>query len=178
VNELLKQCQRHNMLAPWSDDARSKPANPIFADLTPRGTGDKTKFHATMDLRPGWEGWFTQWQRTWDSPAPDTIVITDEWAVEKGRGVIFHWTTSCPCGSRATASSSRAARHREITIPAGVEAQIEHLPLQDPRRTAVEQDRRDIIQFGWKLAETQPRLTLRQAGRCGTLHVAVRLILK
>ena len=38
--------------------------------------------------------------------------------------------------------------------------------------------RRDLIQFGWKLPETQPRLTLKQAGRRGTLRVAVKLTLK
>jgi hypothetical protein len=59
-----------------------------------------------------------------------------------------------------------------------VEAEIEQLPLQDPRRTAVEQDRRDLIQFGWKHAETQPRLTLKQAGQSGVLQVAVKLRLK
>jgi hypothetical protein len=42
----------------------------------------------------------------------------------------------------------------------------------------VEQGRRDLIQFGWKLPETQPRLTLKQAGRSGTLRVTVRLALK
>jgi hypothetical protein len=179
VNELLKQCQRHNMLTPWSDDARPKPANPIMADVTPHGAGDATRFHATMDLLPGWDGWFTQWQRTWDSPTPDTYVITDNWEVAQGRGVIFHWTTQLPMrleGDRVLIEGRRATA--EIIIPAGVEAQIEHLPLQDPRRTAVEQGRRDIIQFGWKLAETQPRLTLRQAGRSGTLRVEVRLNLK
>jgi hypothetical protein len=132
-----------------------------------------------MDLTGGWEGWFSRWQRTWDSPAPDTFVITDEWAVAQGRGVIFHWTTQLPMrleGNRVLIEGRRATA--EITLPAGVEAQIDQLPLQDPRRTAVEQGRRDLIQFGWKLPETQPRLTLKQAGRSGTLRVTVRLALK
>ena len=179
VTELLKQCQRHNMLTPWSEDARPKPKNPIFADVKPHGTGDETRFHATMNLAGGWEGWFSRWQRTWDSPAPDTFVITDEWAVAQGRGVIFHWTTQLPMrleGNRVFIEGRRATA--EITLPAGVEAQIDQLPLQDPRRTAVEQGRRDLIQFGWKLPETQPRLTLKQAGRSGTLRVEVKLSLK
>jgi hypothetical protein len=179
VMELLKHCQRHNMLTPWSDDARPKPQNPIHVDVKPHGAGDETKFHATMNLAGGWEGWFSRWQRTWDSPAPDTFVITDEWAVEKGRGAIFHWTTQLPMrleGNRVFIEGRRATA--EITLPPGVEAQIDQLPLQDPRRTAVEQGRRDLIQFGWKLPETQPRLTLKQAGRSGTLRVTVRLALK
>jgi len=178
VTELLKHCQRHNMLTPWSDDARPKPQNPLRVDIKPQGHGDETKFHATMELAGGWEGWFEKWQRTWDSPAPDTFVITDEWAVAQGRGVIFHWTTRLPMrieGDRVIITGRRATAI--LRIPAGVEAAIDQLPLQDPRRTAVEQDRRDIIQFGWALAETQPRLTLRQSGKSGTLRVEVKLTL-
>ncbi|MBS0632980.1 MAG: heparinase II/III family protein [Verrucomicrobia bacterium] len=179
ITDQLKWCQRHNMLAPWYDEVRPKPKNPIYADIKPQGRGDATAFSATMDLTAGWEGWFTKWHRTWDSPAPDTIVITDDWAVEKGRGAVFHWTTRLPMrieGRRVIIEGRRATA--ELTIPDGVEAQLDQLPLQDPRRTAVEQDRRDIIQFGWKLAETQPRLTLRQAGQSGQLRVAVKLTLK
>lgn len=109
-------------------------------------------------------------------PASDNFVITDEWAVAQGRGVIFHWTTRLPMrieGDRVLITGRRATA--ELRLPAGVEAQIEQLPLQDPRRTAVEQDRRDIAQFGWAHAETQPRLTLRQAGKSGVLRVEVRL---
>ncbi|MBW7895073.1 MAG: heparinase II/III family protein [Opitutaceae bacterium] len=176
VTELLKQCQRHNMLTPWSDDARPRPQNPIRVDVKPEGRGDETSFHATIDATSGWEGWFKHWRRTWDSPTPDTFVITDDWAVAQGRGVVFYWTTQLPMrieGDRVIITGRRATA--ELTIPPGVEAQLEELPLQDPRRTAVEQDRRDIVQFGWKLAETQPRLTLRQAGSSGTLQVKVRL---
>jgi len=179
VTELLKHCQRHNMLTPWSDDARPRPKNPIFVDVKPHGTGDATRFQAKMDLRGGWEGWYERWDRSWDSPTPDTLVITDEWAVAQGRGVVFHWTTQLPmrlAGDRVIIEGRRATA--KLTIPAGVEAKIEHLPLQDPRRTAVEQGRRDLIQFGWKLGETQPVLTLRQAGRSGTLRIAVKLTLK
>ncbi len=179
VMELLKHAQRHNMLTPWSDTARPKPQNPIHVDVLPRGTGDATRFHATMDLHAGWEGWFTQWQRTWDSPSADTVTITDEWAVAQGRGVIFHWTTQLPMrleGNRVLIEGRRATA--ELTFTEGVEARIELLPLQDPRRTAVEQGRRDIIQFGWKLGQTQPLLTLRQAGTSGVLRVTVRLKLK
>jgi hypothetical protein len=98
--------------------------------------------------------------------------------VAQGRGVIFHWTTRLPMrieGDRVIITGRRATA--VLRFPAGVEAAIDQLPLQDPRRTAVEQDRRDILQFGWALAETQPRLTLRQAGKSGTLRLEVKLIL-
>ena len=97
----------------------------------------------------------------------------------QGRGVVFHWTTQLPMridGDRVLIEGRRATA--ELRFPAGLEARIDLLPLQDPRRTAVEQDRRDLIQFGWKLAETQPVLTIRQPGQSGVLRVEVRFILK
>jgi hypothetical protein len=178
VTELLKQCQRHNMLTPWSETERPKPQNPLRADVKPRGTGDAVKFHATMDCTPGWEGWFTKWQRTWDSPTADTVIITDEWVVEKGEGAIFHWTTRLPIqleGRRVTLQGRRA--RAELLLPEGVEAVVEQLPLMDPRRRATDEQRRELIQFGWAHAETQPRLTLRQRGKSGTLRLEVRLFL-
>jgi hypothetical protein len=177
VASLLKHAQRHNMLTPWSETERPQPQCPIRVDLKPHGAGDATRFHATIDVTAGWEGWFTKWRRTWDSPAPDTFVITDEWAVEKGEGAIFHWTTRLPMRlekGRVVIEGRRA--RAELVIPAGVEARLEELPLLDPRRTAVEA-RWEVIQFAWKHAATQPRLTLRQRGRSGTLRVQVQLVL-
>ena len=186
--------QRHCMLTPWSDTERPHPANPIHADIKPRGEGDATRFHATMDLAAGWEGQFECWQRTWDSPHPGVLVITDDWAVAQGRGAVFHWTTRLPIrreGDRLVIEGRRA--RAEIRIPAGVETLIEELPLQDPRRTRAEtvyhgasNRRQDSIQpndqvgslFGWQHAATQPRFTFRQSGRSGTLRVEVTLSLR
>ncbi|MCB1103195.1 MAG: heparinase II/III family protein [Cephaloticoccus sp.] len=178
VCDLLKQCQRHNMLTPWSRDERPKPLNPIPTDVKPQGSGDATKFHATIDATPGWAGWFSRWQRTWDSPTPDTFIITDEWAVEKGDGVIFHWTTRLPMkldGNRVIITGRRATA--TLTLPNDVETKIDHLPLMDPRRRAIDRQRRELIQYGWDHAETQPRLTVRQRGQSGTLRIAVNLAL-
>jgi hypothetical protein len=178
VCDLLKQCQRHNMLTPWSETERPKPANPLKVDMKPLGSGDATKFHATIDAACAWDGWFSKWQRTWDSPTPDTFTITDEWAVEKGDGVIFHWTTRLPIrleGNRAVIQGKRA--RAELTLPADCEAKVEQLPLMDPRRKATDEQRREIIQYGWAHAETQPRLTVRQRGKSGTMRIAVKLLL-
>ncbi len=192
VTDLLKQAQRHTMVTPWSDTERPHPQNPIFADIKPQGAGDATRFHATVDATPGWEGWFTKWHRSWDSPTPGTFVITDEWAVEKGRGAVFHWTTHLPMrreGDRIVIESRRACA--ALLIPEGVEVALEELVLQDPRRTSVEMvyhgasnRRLDTIKpgsqslFGWAHAATQPRLTLRQPGLAGKLSVTVKLSLK
>jgi hypothetical protein len=132
-----------------------------------------------MDLAAGWNGWYKQWQRTWDSPTSDVVTITDEWALNRGEGVIFHWTTTLPMrivGNEVIVEGRRACAH--IRIPAGTEAKLEHLPLQDPRRTEAEATRRDIAQFGLHPAETQPLLTFRQRGQSGTMRVEVRLELK
>ena len=177
--EELKTAQRHNMLTPWSAGLRPKPTNPINADIRPSGRGDATAFHATINVTAGWEGWFKNWQRTWDSPTPDTLVITDEWAVEKGEGVVFHWTSPLPMrreGDKIIIEGRRGIA--EITIPAGTEAVIEQLPLMNPARRAIDELRREIIRFGLHHGETQPRLTIRQRGQSGTLRVAVKLRLK
>ncbi len=179
VTELLKTAQRHNLLTPWCDTERPKPQNPMPVDVKPQGRGDAVQFHASMDLAAGWNGWYKQWKRTWDSPTPDVVTITDEWALNRGEGVIFHWTTTLPmriAGDEVIVEGRRACAH--IRIPAGTEARIEQLPLQDPRRTEAEATRRDIAQFGLHPAETQPLLTFRQRGQSGTMRVEVRLVLK
>ena len=158
---------------------RSKPKNPLHTDVKPRGSGDATQFHATIDATPGWEGWFNKWQRTWDSPTPDAFTITDEWAVEKGEGPVFHWTTRLPMkldDNRVIITGRRAIA--TLTLPDDVEARIDHLPLMEPRRREIDRQRRELIQYGWDHAETQPRLTVRQRGRNGTLRVAVKLALQ
>ncbi len=177
--EELKTAQRHNMLTPWSAGLRPKPTNPINSDIRATGRGDENSFQATMNVTAGWEGWFKKWQRTWDSPTPDTLVITDEWAVEKGDGVIFHWTTALPMrreGEKVIIEGHRGIA--EITIPAGTEATLEQLPLMNPARRAIDELRRELVRFGLRHAETQPRLTIRQRGTSGTLRVAVQLRLK
>lgn len=177
--EELKTAQRHNMLTPWSLGARPEPANPINADIRALGRGDETYFHASMDATAGWEGWFTKWVRTWDSSSSDTLVITDEWAVVQGEGVVFHWTTQLPMrqvGDKVIIEGRRGLA--EITIPPGTEAILEQLPLMNAERRAIDELRREMVRFGIRHADTQPSLTIRQRGCSGTLRVAVRLVCK
>jgi hypothetical protein len=176
VTDLLKTAQRHNMLTPWSETERPKPQNPIPADAKPHGTSDAVSFKATIDASPGWEGWFSKWQRTWDSPTPGEFIITDDWALEKG--VIFHWTTRLPIhleGRHVTIQGRRA--RAEFEVPADTVAVVEQLPLMDPRRRATDEERPEHIQYAWSHAETQPRLTLRQRGKQGIMQINVKLSL-
>jgi len=177
--EELKTAQRHNMLTPWSEAERPKPAKPINTDICAIAKGDETTFHATMDATAGWEGWFKQWQRTWDSPTPDTLIITDDWEVEKGEGVVFHWTSPLPMRREGDLIIIEGRRGlAKITIPADTEAHLEELPLMNAERRAIDQLRREHIRFGINHADTQPRLTIRQRGCRGTLCIKVELTLK
>jgi hypothetical protein len=179
---VMKHCQRHNMLVPCCDTgARPMPQNPIFADITPHGHGDETSFHATMELAAGWEGWFTRWTRTWDAPTPADLTITDNWALEKGDGVVFHWTTPLPIS--LDASNRRAIiegrRGRAVlTWGEGIEAAVEALPLEEPVWKDVLRERKEGYLVTTLLPETQPRLSLTQHGHSGKLTVQVKLELK
>ena len=179
LTESLKHAQRHNMLTPLSMDERPSPACPILSAIRPTGAGDETRFHATMDVSLGWEGWFRKWIRTWDSPTPDELVITDEWAVEKGIGAVFHWTTTLPMTRKDDTIVIQGRRGAvEITIPPGTEAIIEALPLMNPERRAIDELRREMVRFGLTHAETQPRLRIIKQGKGGILQVRVRLRLR
>jgi len=180
--DLMKHCQRHNMLAPLTaGGVRPRPRNPIMADITPRGGGDREAFHATMDLTAGWEGWFTQWTRTWDSASPGVLTITDEWAVEHAGGVVFYWTTPLPialeAGNRRAVIEGRRGR-AILEWDEGIEAVAEELPLEDPVWKDVLRERKEQYLAATLLPPTQPRLSLTQRGARGRLEVRVRLELK
>ncbi len=177
--DLMKHCQRHNMLVPLTaGGVRPRPKNPIFADLTPRGGGDETSFHATLELAAGWEGWFERWTRTWDAPTPGELTITDDWAVAQGEGVVFHWTTPLPLtldapGRRAVIEGRRG--RATLTWGEGIEAVYEELPFEEASWKEVLRERQEAYLVTTLLPEVQPRLALRQRGRAGRLVVQVRL---
>lgn len=93
----MKQCQYHNMLVPVGMPERAHPDRPILADVKPKGSGDRRRFHARMDVTPGWHQYYRQWTRTWNSPSPDILVIRDEYALVSGDAVEFYWQTGLPC---------------------------------------------------------------------------------
>jgi len=180
--DMMKHAQRHNMLVPLTaGGARARPQNPIFADITPRGRGDEKSFQASMELAAGWEGWFSRWNRTWDSPTPAELTITDDWAVEKGDGVAFHWTTPLPVAldakNRRAVIEGRRGR-AILTWDASIDAAFEELPLEAPVWKDVLRERKEAYLVTTLLPEKQPRLTLTQRGRSGQLVVRVKLELK
>jgi hypothetical protein len=152
----LTHCERHNMLVPYGASGRPHPACPLPHDVKPVGTGDETTFHAEVDATPGWEGYFRRWHRTWDSPTPEVLTITDDYELLAGEGVEFYWQTRLPVtvdGRRAVITGARG--WAELEAPAGAVWQLDDLPLLDG---------------------VQHRLTLRHASASGRATVTARLI--
>ncbi len=155
--DVLKQCDRHNMLVPFgAGDERPRPKNPISADVKPEGRGDETCFEGSIDATPGWDGYYQRWQRRWSSPTPDVLEIHDEYALERGEGVEFLWNTRLPIrleGEIAVVTGKRG--QARITWSAGCSARIEALPSPPGR--------------------AHNRLVIRREGKSGTLSVRVAL---
>ena len=126
----LHNCDRHNLLVPVATaGVRPHPQCPLPADVKPRGTGDAVRFTAEIDTTPGWDGWYRHWLRRWDSPAPDRLVIHDDYELANGQGVDFFWQTTLPvsvAGDTVTITGQRGVAI--IRAPAGSTVRVEELP--------------------------------------------------
>lgn len=152
----LKTCQRHNMLLPGGLAGRPHPLNPLPFDVKPQGEGDAVRFHATLDAAPGWAGVYRTWRRTWHSPTPDRLDITDDYALASGDGVEFCWSTELPVaieGRHITITGQRG--QVEISAPADCALRVDALPLLEGR--------------------VQQRIVISRAAREGTLRVEAHL---
>lgn len=140
LSGLLQHCERHTMLVPVGADDRPRPQCPLPADVKPVGHGDATAVHAEIDATPGWEPYYRRWTRTWDSPTPYTLTITDAWALAQGSGVEFYWQTRLPVavdGRRATITGRRGIV--TLDAPDGTVVRVDELPLPNgvQRRIAI-----------------------------------------
>ncbi len=129
---ILQHCERHSMLVPYGTPERPHPACPLPHDVKPAGTGDATAFHAEIDATPGWDGAYRRWHRTWDSPSPDLLTITDDYELASGEGVEFYWQTRLAAtvdGSRAVITGRRG--RIALDAPAGCAWRVDELPLLD-----------------------------------------------
>ncbi len=138
--QLMKHAQRHNLLLPTGLDERPAPTRDL--GIVPDARGDGTAFHAEMDLSPRWEGIYTQWRRTIDSPAPDRFVITDTYALARGDGVEFCWNTFLPVAVDEGAGTVTITGERGravITIPDHCTVRVDELAMPDdpPQRRIV-----------------------------------------
>lgn len=97
---LMKHAQRHNLLLPTGMETRPAPTRD--AGVLPVARGDERSFHAEMDLSPRWPGIYDTWHRSFESPSPDRLIITDRYALAdespgaEATGVVFQWTTFLP----------------------------------------------------------------------------------
>jgi len=175
---LLKQAQRHNMLVPVAAGERPRPANPIPEDIKLVGDGGPVSFRAEANLTPGWAGWYRRWHRTWDSPTPGELTITDDWELERGEGVTFRWTTPLPvvidAARHRVAITGRRGR-AVLTYPADCTASLEQLPLTNDKQRAIDRQRTDMADFLYPHGDTQPCLVITQRGTKGRLMVKVAL---
>lgn len=152
---LLKNCERHNMLVPYGLEDRPHPQNPLPQDVRPVGEGDAVRFHAEINATPGWKE-YIKWKRGWDSPAPDMLIISDQYELHQGEGVEFYWNTKLPVGVDGRLIRIRGKRGVIcIETPADCEVRIDRLPM-----------------FG---GEIQNRIVIRKGGIAGELRVVVRL---
>jgi hypothetical protein len=154
--ELMKQCQYHNMLAPAGLTERPAPARPILVDVKAAGKGNRKSFHARLDVSPGWGAHYKYWRRSWDSPAPETLTIRDEYELVKGDGVEFYWQTKLPCridGRQVTIQGARGS----ITLDAPEDCSLRIDTLPGPENTS------------------QNRIAIRKPALSGVLEVRARL---
>lgn len=156
----VKQCQWHNMLIPVVDTMdRPAPDNPVLTDVKPEGEGDATRFEATIDVTPAWSAYFSKNCRTWTSPTPDELTVTDEYGLAKGKGVEFRWHTMLPVrreGRKVVIEGEKGCV--EIQIPKGASCRIE------PSK--------------WWTGRQVNRIVFTKMGRKGTLETKVHLKLK
>ncbi len=156
IHVTYKHCQRHNMLVPVGTSERAAPWNPLPFDVKPEGEGDERGFHARIDATPGWNGYYTKWVRTWDSPSPDVLTIRDEYELAQGDAVEFYWQTNLPVEQTQDTVTIRGERGTAtLSIPEDCTLRIDRLALAG--------------------GAEHTRIAIRKPARWGTLEVTVRL---
>jgi hypothetical protein len=152
----LKTCLRHNMLVPSGLIDRPHPASPLPADVKPKGEGNNTRGHASIDATAGWEGYYRKWVRTWDSPTPDVLTITDDYEIVAGDGVDFLWSTQRDVDIKSHEVVVKGVKGQiVISVPEGCSVHLDDLPLID--------------------SGVQRCICIHKPGLSGRLQVAVKL---
>jgi hypothetical protein len=152
---LMQNCERHNMLLPTGMPERPHPECPLPMDVKPQGNGDAVSFHASLDVTPGWTDYYTTWQRTWESPSPETLLIHDTWALAKGNAVEWCWQTRREIqmdGNTVTLTGQRGIVI--LTAPADCTIRVDELPMADG---------------------TQQRIVFRREATTGSMTVRVKM---
>ncbi len=126
---LGKQAQSHNLLLPVGTLDRPAQLNPLPVDVAPQGQGDARSFHATMDLTPGWPGFYRRWTRTWDSPTPERLTLRDDYELAQGTGVEFVlWTERDVAVEGRTVRFTGKAAEVRFSAPADCALRVDEVP--------------------------------------------------
>ncbi|MCC6446041.1 MAG: heparinase II/III family protein [Armatimonadetes bacterium] len=158
IADLVKNCERHNMLVPAGMPERPHPLCPLPVGVKPEGRGDTVAFCARIDAAPGWESYYRRWVRSWDSPSPDRLTIRDEYALSRGDAVEFYWNTCLKPHIEGRTVTIRGKRGTAVLeIPAGCSVRLDTLPLLGGDR--------------------QNRIVVRKESPEGVLEIRVRLTL-
>jgi hypothetical protein len=132
---ILKNCERHNMLVPVGLTERPSPPSPLNFDVRPAGSGDDVRFSARIDAAPGWKN-YRKWVRTWESPTPEQLTITDDYELAPGggTGVEFYWQTALPVAvSGQTITLTGQHSRAVIQAPEGTTIRVDDLPMPPGR---------------------------------------------
>jgi len=160
---LAHNCDRHNMLVPVAEGERPHPQSPLPFDVKPQCTGDATQFQATMDLTPGWAGFYRRWNRTWNSPTPDSLTIIDDYELDKGSAVDFFWLTEREVTVKGRLITLQGKRGRVmIEAEAGTVVRVDDLPFLRGTST------------NGKMV-TLHRIAIRKTGASGRLTTQIKL---
>ena len=136
LTDVLKTCQRHNMLVPTGTEERPHPVNPNPAAVEVSAEGDETRFFARIDCTPGWERWYKTWIREIDSPDPSHVSIRDRWNLERGTGVAFLLQTVLPV--EIDAEAVRIGDYAVVYPPEAAEVSLVEVPYPEsdvPQKT-------------------------------------------
>ncbi|MBI2435859.1 MAG: heparinase II/III family protein [Candidatus Hydrogenedentes bacterium] len=129
-HQLMKRADWHNMLVPSVDGERPGPAAQIAVNVTPRAKGNHKSFQAKLDVTPAWTGVYRRWIRTWDSPAPDRLILRDDYELAQGHAVEFCWQTPLPCSIEDGTVVIRGTRGQaKLQADAGCAVRIDDLPV-------------------------------------------------
>jgi hypothetical protein len=122
----MKQAQNHNMLVPVLESkTRSGALNPAPVAVIPKAMGDAAAFNASIDPGVLWPGYYKSWKRTFTSPSPGDLTITDDYELAKAGGVDFLWHTPLPVFQKDGQVVIRGLRGRAvITPPQGTTVEI------------------------------------------------------
>jgi len=128
-----KYCQYHNMLLPYGvkNNERIHPIKRYREGaVAPAGKGDSVSFNAAIDATPTWDKYYKKWVRSFDSPSPDRLTITDEYELSDGEGVEFIWNTKLPVsisGKEIKITGNNG--HVVIDIPGNASAVLEKVDI-------------------------------------------------